>query len=151
MFAVSVPGVDELERRMRPGAWSEGGFLGRDERLGDVLAADARTLAELGLNAKELAEPLALLVEAPWLDHLDVPPDADADEWLWESFERSKAELAELDRRFGPVEHGPFATRVADPSRSRQSPTWGFRSALEPRRSPRFASRRGEAVRPGIV
>jgi hypothetical protein len=33
--------IEELERRMRPGAWSERGFLGQDERLEDVLAADA--------------------------------------------------------------------------------------------------------------
>jgi predicted ATPase with chaperone activity len=39
--------VAELERRMRPGGWSEGGFLGHDERLADVLAADARTLEAL--------------------------------------------------------------------------------------------------------
>ena len=38
---------------MRPGAFSQGGFLGEDERLEDVLAADARALEELGLSAED--------------------------------------------------------------------------------------------------
>jgi hypothetical protein len=55
----------ELERRMRPGAWSECGFLGEAESLRDVLDADAAALAELGVTAQALADTLGLLVEAP--------------------------------------------------------------------------------------
>jgi hypothetical protein len=49
---------------MRPGAFSQRGFLGADERLEDVLEADARTLAELGLSPQELADPLDRLIDA---------------------------------------------------------------------------------------
>jgi hypothetical protein len=49
---------------MRPGAFSQRGFLGEDERLADVLEADARTLEELGLSADELAAPLDRLIDA---------------------------------------------------------------------------------------
>ena len=49
---------------MRPGAFSQRGFLGEDERLKDVLEADARTLEELGLSAEELATPLDRLIDA---------------------------------------------------------------------------------------
>jgi hypothetical protein len=54
-----------LERRMRPGAWSECGFLGETESLRDVLEADAAALAELGIAAKEIADTLSVLVRAP--------------------------------------------------------------------------------------
>ncbi len=57
-------GIEELERRMRPGAFSQTGFLGEHERLEDVLAADARTLGELGLTTEELAAPLDRLLDA---------------------------------------------------------------------------------------
>jgi hypothetical protein len=53
-----------LERRMRPGARSECGFLGESESLRDVLEADAAALAELGIAAKDLADTLGLLVTA---------------------------------------------------------------------------------------
>ena len=55
----------KLERRMRPGAWSECGFLGEAESLRDVLESDAATLAELRVTAKELADTLGLLIRAP--------------------------------------------------------------------------------------
>jgi hypothetical protein len=51
---------------MRPGRWSDGGFLGANERLEEVLAADRRTLAELGLARQEIVEPLSLLIDAPY-------------------------------------------------------------------------------------
>jgi hypothetical protein len=53
-----------LERRMRPGQWSTEGFLGASERLDEVLAADRRTVSELGLSFEQLAQPLRLLVNA---------------------------------------------------------------------------------------
>jgi hypothetical protein len=43
---------------------SQGGFLGEGERLADVLAQDAQTLAELGLGYEEIAEKLATLIRA---------------------------------------------------------------------------------------
>lgn len=60
-----APGIDELEARMRPGAFSRVGFLGPDERLQDVLETDARTLEELHLDYGQLTAPLdSLIVEA---------------------------------------------------------------------------------------
>lgn len=55
---------------MRPGAWSESGFLGPDEKLEGVLARDRQTLLRLGVTQEELADDLALLIDAPEL----VPP-----------------------------------------------------------------------------
>ena len=49
---------------MRPGAFSQRGFLGEHESLEYVLAADARALEELGLTAEELADPLDRLIDA---------------------------------------------------------------------------------------
>jgi len=49
---------------MRPGAFSQRGFLGPEESLQSVLAADARLLAELGLSFDELAAPLDRLLDA---------------------------------------------------------------------------------------
>jgi hypothetical protein len=49
---------------MRPGAFSQRGFLGEHEQLEDVLGADARTLADLKLTAEDLADPLDRLLDA---------------------------------------------------------------------------------------
>jgi hypothetical protein len=49
---------------MRPGAFSQRGFLGEHERLADVLEADAATLAELSLSGEDLAAPLDRLLDA---------------------------------------------------------------------------------------
>ncbi len=54
--------VAELEDDMRPGRLSTAGFLGKDERLLDVLAADNRYVVdELGLTHQQLARPLLVL------------------------------------------------------------------------------------------
>jgi hypothetical protein len=51
--------IDELERDMRPGAASTTGFLGPDEKLLDVMAADNETvLKTLQLTHQELAKHL---------------------------------------------------------------------------------------------
>jgi len=55
--------IEELERRMRPGSFSTVGFLGPNERLADVLAADAETVAAMGLTFEELAAPLDRLLD----------------------------------------------------------------------------------------
>jgi hypothetical protein len=48
---------------MRPGAFSQGGFLGSGESLEEVLASDARTLVELGLSGEDLTVPLERLLD----------------------------------------------------------------------------------------
>jgi hypothetical protein len=52
------PTKSELVARLRPGAWSEMGFLGADESLEEVLARDAETMVRLGLSYDELADAL---------------------------------------------------------------------------------------------
>ena len=52
-LSADIP-IEELERRMRPGAWSHEGFLGEAERLEEVLQEDRETLKELGLTAVAL-------------------------------------------------------------------------------------------------
>jgi hypothetical protein len=54
---------EEVEARMRPGRFSQVGFLGADESLVDVLAMDTKTLAGMSLTASVLAEGLAALLE----------------------------------------------------------------------------------------
>lgn len=49
---------------MRPAQFSAAGFLGRHERLVDVLEADARALSELGVGAGLLSDRLARLLDA---------------------------------------------------------------------------------------
>jgi len=49
---------------MRPGAWSAGGFLGPDERLTEVLRADAEVLQRLGVTGEQIAAALERLVAA---------------------------------------------------------------------------------------
>ena len=54
--------IAELERDMRPGAASEAGFLGKDEGLLDVLAADNEFVVDAkGLTHQELARHMHIL------------------------------------------------------------------------------------------
>ena len=54
--------IAELEKDMRPGAFSTKGFLGKDERLLDIMVADNRDVVDkLGLTHQELARHLHLL------------------------------------------------------------------------------------------
>jgi hypothetical protein len=55
--------IEELEARMRPGRFSTKGFLGPNERLADVLARDAQTMAELSVTPHSLSEHLGALLE----------------------------------------------------------------------------------------
>jgi hypothetical protein len=48
---------------MRPGSFSQSGFLGPNESLRQVLDTDARALDELGLSARTLADLLEQLLE----------------------------------------------------------------------------------------
>jgi hypothetical protein len=66
--------IAELEKAMRPGALSRAGFLGKDEKLLDVLAADNELVVDrLGLTHQELARHLQALAakggERPVLYH----------------------------------------------------------------------------------
>lgn len=49
---------------MRPGSFSQTGFLGPNETLRQVLDTDARALGELGVSAHALAERLRELLQA---------------------------------------------------------------------------------------
>jgi hypothetical protein len=60
-YVVPLP---EVEARMRPGNYSQAGFLGMTENLVEVLASDANELSELDLEAALVAERLGQLVEA---------------------------------------------------------------------------------------
>lgn len=48
----------ELEKRMRPGAWSMGGFLGPNESLDAVLRLDAEAMTLLGVTHRRIADTL---------------------------------------------------------------------------------------------
>jgi hypothetical protein len=75
-----------LEWRMRPGCWSEAGFLGQNERLDEVMDRDDRTLKELGLTYEELATALEKLLEARYRAESEVftfdEPHVDRDDPL---------------------------------------------------------------------
>lgn len=55
--------LDELERRMRPGGWSQEGFLLQEQSLVHVMAADAAAIRQLGVTAEEIADSLERLLE----------------------------------------------------------------------------------------
>jgi len=59
-----VPSLSELERRMRPGAYSQKGFLGRTESLEAVIAQDAQTLKTLGVSHEQIAAALELVLQS---------------------------------------------------------------------------------------
>lgn len=52
----------KFESRLRPGAYSRVGFLGRAESLAGVLRRDAQSMEELGLSFEELAGALAAVL-----------------------------------------------------------------------------------------
>ncbi len=54
----------ELESRMRPGAWSDGGFLGPTESLESVMAQDAKALTSYGVSYEQIADTLEILLDA---------------------------------------------------------------------------------------
>jgi hypothetical protein len=68
--------VAQLEQNMRPGRLSSAGFLGKKERLLDVLAADNRTVVEdLGLTHQQLARPLRVLGAVAARDAVEGPKE----------------------------------------------------------------------------
>jgi hypothetical protein len=114
MVAVSFPAMAELERRMRPGAWSEVGFLGETESLSEVLARDERTLAELRLTCGELAESLSLLIAAPEAgltpEHAELLSKVGR-LLVWE--EHMQSVRARVETRFGSIEQTDLGAGVA--------------------------------------
>lgn len=56
--------IAELEKRMRPGAWSEGGFLGPTESLEAIVAQDDQTLRELGITYEGIADALEKVLQS---------------------------------------------------------------------------------------
>ena len=62
LTAIAGRKIASLEKDMRPGAASRAGFLGKDEKLLDVLAADnAYVVDEMGLTHQALAHPMRIV------------------------------------------------------------------------------------------
>lgn len=53
-----VSSIPELESRMRPGAYSRQGFLGRTELFETVVAQDSQTLRILGISHEQIADAI---------------------------------------------------------------------------------------------
>ncbi len=54
--------IFELEKRMRPGAWSAGGFLGPTESLEHIISQDALILTRFGVSYEQIADRLDRLL-----------------------------------------------------------------------------------------
>ena len=59
----TVPSIPELESRMRPGAYSQGGFLGSTESLEVVIAQDDQALRTLGVSHEQIADVLEQVLQ----------------------------------------------------------------------------------------
>lgn len=58
------PELDIIQENMKPGTLSAHGFLGTDSRnLTDILAADAKTLAQSGITKEQLADKMQRLTD----------------------------------------------------------------------------------------
>lgn len=91
--------IADLEKEMRPEASSQKGFLGRDEKLLEVLAADNQyVVEELGLTHQELARHLHALGAI----------------WRWQ--EENKQKEIPFLYRGGKYKVTGFATRGTQPS-----------------------------------
>lgn len=55
--------VNELERRMQPGGWSEELFLMQNQSLVRIIAADSASLQELGVNSHKISSSLGYLLD----------------------------------------------------------------------------------------
>ncbi|MBA4190206.1 MAG: hypothetical protein C0467_19650, partial [Planctomycetaceae bacterium] len=55
--------IADLEKSMRPGGLSDAGFLGKDERLLDVMAADNEFVLKAGLTHQQIALQLRIFEE----------------------------------------------------------------------------------------
>jgi hypothetical protein len=63
-MASSVPDIDQIETRMRPGALSLRGFLGPNESLRTVMAADSQAMQRTGVTFEALAASIEALIAA---------------------------------------------------------------------------------------
>lgn len=63
-----------LEDKLRPGAYSQVGFLGETESLEQVLAQDEQTLNLLGITCENLAAELEKIISEIWKNELERPP-----------------------------------------------------------------------------
>ena len=57
-------GPDEAEQRMQPGAWDTAGFLRPDSALQEILAEDAETIRQRGLDSSQVGARLAVILDA---------------------------------------------------------------------------------------
>jgi hypothetical protein len=55
--------VTELEKRMRPGYYSQAGFLGRKESLEDVIRRDEQDLQAIGISCEQISAELEKLLK----------------------------------------------------------------------------------------
>jgi hypothetical protein len=72
---VSHLSAEELEGRMRPGRFSQQGFLGVRESLSEVIQRDAATLQRLNVGYAELAARLDELLRASGASDTAWPPE----------------------------------------------------------------------------
>jgi hypothetical protein len=107
----SFPTEEELEKRMRPGAFSKVGFLGRDERLSEVIAQDSETLRDLNLTYAEIASTLEALITAA------------------ENLPARKARLGNVECRVAVHQGFQICPWVPDPNRGQCSTGSGVRHA----------------------
>ncbi len=103
--------IEELERRMRPGAFSQVGFLGRTERLEEVLDRDRQILVDLGLTPAEIAAPLDALLDAA------------------EASARNRARLGDLSVRIELTTGFQICPWASDPNQAQCNAGGGVRHA----------------------
>jgi hypothetical protein len=68
-----TPSLEELERAMRPGRCSNGGFLGLNESLEDVIAKDEQTLAKFGISYEQIASSIERIWIAATTEKYSLP------------------------------------------------------------------------------
>jgi hypothetical protein len=59
--------IDALAERLRPGAWSAAGFLADEQDIGEVIVNDARTLAGLGVDHRDISTRIELCQAAAFV------------------------------------------------------------------------------------
>ncbi len=63
------PTVAELEARMRPGAYSDKGFLGPDESLEEVIRRDEMTMHDMRITCEEIANAIRRVIDDTLQQH----------------------------------------------------------------------------------
>ena len=59
-----MPNVEQLEKLMRPGISSQGGFLGSEEKLVNLLAEDESAVKNLGITHEQIAARIEYFIRA---------------------------------------------------------------------------------------